>query len=78
VGYALFGGAGSVLRDVLGQVVGVVSIALWLGMTVYFMSRAADPTATDTGNWFAGFVVLTIVFVGVMAFWRRAFDQAHQ
>ena len=64
-------------KGVLGQAVGVVSTALWLGMSVYFMSRAADPKATDTGNWFAGFVVFTILFIAVMVFWKRLFDDAH-
>jgi hypothetical protein len=66
--------AAGVLKGFIGQTVGVVSIALWLGMAVYFMSRAAVPNATDTGNWFAGFVVFTVLFVGVMAFWKRLFD----
>jgi hypothetical protein len=44
-------------------------------MAVYFMSRAADITATDQGNWFVGFVLLTIVFIAVMTFWRRFFGE---
>ncbi len=62
-------------KSILGQTVGVVSIAAWLGMVVYFMSRAADATATDQGNWFVGFAVLTLVFVAIMAFWRRVFAE---
>ncbi len=61
------------LRDTIGQAIGVVSIALWLGMTVYFMSRTAATGATDTGNWFLGFVVLTLVFIAVMVYWGRFF-----
>lgn len=60
-------------KSVVGQGVGVLSIAAWLGMAVYFMSRAADYTATDQGNWFVGFVLFTLVFIAVMAFWRRYF-----
>jgi|GEM_PF-1340510 len=66
------------LKEFLGQAVGVVSIASWLGATVYFMSRAATPNAQDIGNWFAFFVIITVLFIGVMAFWRRAFDEEHQ
>ncbi len=61
------------LRGFMGQLVGVVSIPLWLASSVYFMSRAADPTATDTGNWFAAFVIVTVLFVGIMSFWNRVF-----
>jgi ABC-type nickel/cobalt efflux system permease component RcnA len=64
-----------VLRGFMGQVVGVISIPLWLGSSVYFMSRAADPTATDTGNWFAAFVIVTLVFVGIMSFWNKLFRE---
>ena len=63
------------LKGFLGQAVGVISIPLWLGGSVYFMSRAADPTATDTGNWFAYFIVATVVFLGIMAFWNRVFRE---
>jgi hypothetical protein len=63
-----------VLKGFIGQTVGVVSIAAWLGMAVYFLSRAAEPNAADAGNWFAGFVVFTVLFVGIMAFWKRVFD----
>jgi hypothetical protein len=66
-----------VLKGVMGQLVGIISIPLWLGGSVYFMARAADPTATDTGNWFAAFIVATIVFVGLMSFWNKIFrDEA--
>jgi hypothetical protein len=61
------------MKAFLGQAVGVVSIPLWLGFVVYAMSRAAEPNATDSGNWFAGFVAATVVFVAIMAFWRRVF-----
>ena len=60
-------------KSVVGQAVGVVSIAAWLGMAVYFMSRASDTSASDQGNWFVGFVVLTLVFIAIMTFWRRGF-----
>jgi hypothetical protein len=61
------------VKGVVGQAVGVVCIPLWVGMTVYFMSRAATPNATDAGNWFVGFVALTVLFVAVMVFWDRVF-----
>jgi hypothetical protein len=64
-----------VLRGFMGQAVGVVSIPLWLGSSVYFMSRAASPTATDTGNWFAAFVIVTVAFAGLMSFWSRIFRE---
>jgi hypothetical protein len=70
--------AGKVLKGFLGQLVGVIAIPLWLGMTVYFMSRAAEPNATDAGNWFAGFVVFTVIFIGLMAFWGRIFRDEHE
>jgi hypothetical protein len=60
-------------RDVLGQTVGVVAIASWLGLVVYCMSRAATPNATDSGNWFILFALITVVFVGMMAYWKRVF-----
>jgi hypothetical protein len=66
-----------VVKDVLGQAVGVVSLALWLGSSVYFMARAAEPNVSDSGNWFAAFVVFTIVFIAIMAFWKRIFVEAH-
>lgn len=61
------------LRDVIGQGVGIVSIAAWLGMTVYFMSRAAATGATDAGNWFFGYVVFTLIFIAIMVYWGRFF-----
>jgi hypothetical protein len=60
-------------RDFLGQVVGVAAIAVWLALTVYFMSRAATPNATDSGNWFLAFAVVTVVFIALMTYWRRIF-----
>ena len=60
-------------KGLIGQVVGVVSIPLWLGMTVYFMSRAAVANAPDAGNWFVGFVLLTVLFLVVMTYWNRFF-----
>ncbi|HEY8287401.1 MAG TPA: hypothetical protein VIJ28_23685 [Chloroflexota bacterium] len=62
-------------KGFIGQTVGVVCIPLWLGMTVYFMSRAATPNASDAGNWFIGFVLLTVLFIAIMVFWKRVFDQ---
>jgi EamA domain-containing membrane protein RarD len=64
---------GVMFRAVVGQAVGVVSIACWLAFAVYFMSRAAEPNASDAGNWFLGFVLLTVAFILVMTFWRRFF-----
>lgn len=64
-------------KSIVGQGVGVVSIAAWLSLSVYAMSRAADATATDQGNWFVAFVLLTLLFVAIMAFWRRAFGDEH-
>ncbi len=61
------------LRDIIGQAIGIVCIPLWLGMTVYFMSRASATGATDAGNWFVGFVVLTLVFIAIMVYWGRVF-----
>jgi hypothetical protein len=61
------------LRDIIGQAVGIVCIPLWLGMTVYFMSRASATGATDAGNWFVGFVALTLVFIAIMVYCRRFF-----
>jgi hypothetical protein len=61
------------LRDIIGQAVGIVSIPLWLGMTVYFMSRASATGATDAGNWFIGFVAFTLVFIAIMVYWGRFF-----
>ncbi len=62
-------------RAFIGQAIGVVCIPLWIGAVVYFMSRAATPNASDAGNWFVGFVVLTVVFIAIMTFWGRFFRQ---
>ena len=65
------------MKGLMGQLVGIISIPLWLGGSVYFMSRAADPTATDTGNWYGYFIIITILFVGLMSFWNKIFrDEA--
>ena len=66
-----------VMKGLMGQLVGIISIPLWLGGSVYFMSRAADSTATDTGNWYGYFIIITILFVGLMSFWNKIFrDEA--
>lgn len=62
-------------RGFIGQVVGIASIPLWLALTVYFMSRASVPNATDSGNWFVAFAATTLVFVAIMTFWRRFFAE---
>jgi len=46
------------MKDVLGQVVGIASISVWLAFTVYFMSRAAEPNVSDSGNWFVAFALI--------------------
>jgi uncharacterized membrane protein len=61
------------LREFIGQAIGVVSIAGWLGMTVYFMSRTSATGATDSGNWFVGYVVFTLIFIAIMVYWGRFF-----
>lgn len=60
-------------RGFVGQVVGVASISVWLALTVYFMSRAATPNATDSGNWFLAFAAITVIFIAIMTYWRRVF-----
>ena len=61
------------VKGFVGQAVGVMCIPIWIGVTVYSMSRASTPNATDAGNWFVGFVVLTVAFVAVMVYWDRIF-----
>ena len=63
------------VRAVLGQAVGVASVSIWLSLTVYFMSRAATPNATDAGNYFMYFALVTVVFVAIMTFWSRLFGE---
>lgn len=69
------------LRAILGQAVGVASVSVWLSLTVFFMSKAAVPNASDAGNWFLYFALITIAFILIMTFWRRFFgeesDTAH-
>jgi len=63
-------------RAVLGQAVGIASISSWLGLTVFCMSKAATPNASDSGNWFILFALITCAFIAIMAFWRRMFGEA--
>jgi len=64
-------------RGFIGQAVGVVSITVWLALSVYFLSRASEPNVTDGGNWFLYFALLTIAFVAVMSYWSRFFSEEH-
>lgn len=61
------------MKDIVGQAVGVASISVWLAFAVYFMSRAAVPNASDSGNWFVGFALLTVAFLAIMTYWKRIF-----
>ena len=67
------GGAASRWCEIVGQVVGIASISVWLALTVYFMSRAATPNATDAGNFFLAFAGVTVIFILIMSYWRRLF-----
>jgi hypothetical protein len=60
-------------RAFIGQAVGVATIPAWVAFTVYAMSRASTPNATDAGNWFLAFAIVTVVFIAIMTFWRRVF-----
>ncbi|HWE64246.1 MAG TPA: hypothetical protein VHB98_21250 [Chloroflexota bacterium] len=61
------------LRGFIGQAVGVAAISVWLALTVYFMSRASTPNATDAGNYFLAFAAATVIFIVLMTYWRRFF-----
>lgn len=63
------------MRAILGQAIGVASVSVWLALTVYFMSKAATPNASDAGNWFLWFALVTVGFVLIMTFWSRAFGE---
>lgn len=63
------------VRAILGQAVGVASISLWLALTVYGLSRASTPNASDAGNWFLYFAIVTVAFVLVMTYWSRLFGE---